>query len=213
MGQRTIVHLLRHGEVFNPSGVLYGRLPDFHLSELGQEMAQRVADATKNRDITHVVASPLDRAQETAQPVAAAHSLEIRTDPNLIEAANVFEGLKVGGGDGIIKSPQMWRYLWNPLRPSWGEPYVDIAARMRIAISAAKEEAAGHEALLVSHQLPVWVARLDAEERNFPHDPRKRQCALASVTSLTYDDDELTAIVYTEPAADLVARASKGAGA
>ena len=44
MGERTIVHLLRHGEVYTPSGVLYGRWPDFHLSELGQEMAQRVAD-------------------------------------------------------------------------------------------------------------------------------------------------------------------------
>jgi broad specificity phosphatase PhoE len=213
MGQRTTVHVLRHGEVFNPTGVLYGRLPDFHLSDLGREMAQRVAETTKNRDITHVVASPLDRAQETAQPTAAAHSLDIRTDPNLIEAGNVFEGLKVGGGDGIVKSPKMWRYLWNPLQPSWGEPYEEIAARMRIAISAAREEALGHEALLVSHQLPVWVARLDAEERSFPHDPRKRQCALASLTSFVYDDDLLTAVVYTEPAADLVARSSKGVGA
>ena len=57
----TVVHLMRHGEVHNPEGVLYGRLPDFHLSELGKEMAERVADHLSGRDITHVVASPLER--------------------------------------------------------------------------------------------------------------------------------------------------------
>jgi broad specificity phosphatase PhoE len=213
MGERTVVHLLRHGEVYNPEGVLYGRLPDFHLSELGREMAQRVADATKGRDITVVTASPLDRAQETAGPIAKAHDLGIGTDPDLIEAKNVFQGRKVAGGEGIIKHPEMWRYLWNPIQPSWGEPYVDIAARMRVAIDTARQAAAGHEAVLVSHQLPVWIARLDAEDRRFPHDPRHRQCALASLTSFSYDDGELTAVVYTEPAADLVERAKKGAGA
>lgn len=213
MGERTVVHLLRHGEVYNPDGILYGRLPDFHLSELGREMAQRVAETTKDRDITVVTASPLDRAQETAGPIAAAHDLPIGTDPDLIEAANVFEGGKVGGGDGILKQPKLWRHLWNPLSPSWGEPYVEIAARMRVAIEKARIEAAGHEAMLVSHQLPVWIARMDVEKRRFPHDPRNRQCNLASLTSLSYDGDELTAVVYTEPAADLVAKSSKGVGA
>lgn len=210
---RTTVHLLRHGEVENPSGVLYGRLPDYHLSALGQEMAQRAAAALADRDVVVVTSSPLERAQETAEPVAAAHDLSIGTDVDLIEAGNIFEGQRVGVGDGILKMPSKWRHLWNPLRPSWGEPYVELAARMRTAIAKAREEAAGHEAVLVSHQLPIWIARLDAEQRRFPHDPRKRQCGLASLTSLTFADDKLVSVAYTEPSADLAARASKAKGA
>ncbi len=213
MAERTIVHLLRHGEVHNPDGVLYGRLPDFHLSELGRQMADRVAEVTADRDITVITASPLERAQETAAPAAAIHGLPITTDPDLIEAGNVFEGTQVGVGDGVLKQPRMWRHLYNPFKPSWGEPYTDLAARMRVAVSRAREQARGHEALLVSHQLPIWTARLDLENRRFAHDPRHRQCDLASLTSLMYDDDELTAIVYTQPCADLVQRSSKGFGA
>lgn len=206
-GERTVVHLLRHGEVFNPTGVLYGRLPDFHLSDLGRAMAERLAASLVGRDITVVTASPLDRAQETAAPIAAAHDVSIGVDDNLIEADNVFEGLRVGVGDGVLKRPQYWHHLRNPFKPSWGEPYVELAARMRVAITTAREAARGHEALLVSHQLPIWVARLDAEKHRFAHDPRRRQCGLASLTSLTYAGDRLVAIVYSEPAADLVAKA------
>ncbi len=213
MTERTVVHLLRHGEVYNPEGVLYGRIPDFHLSELGQEMAQRIAEVTADRDISYVVASPLERAQETAEPTAERHSLPINTDDDLIEAGNVFEGEKVGDGKKLLKRPKAWRHLWNPTQPSWGEPYDEIAERMRKAVDRAREQAQGHEALVVSHQLPIWVARLDKENRRFLHNPNNRQCSLASLTSLIYDDDELSAIVYTEPAADLVERSTKGVGA
>jgi broad specificity phosphatase PhoE len=210
---RTVVHLLRHGEVHNPAKVLYGRMPDFHLSDLGREMAVRAAEALAGRDVALVVASPLDRAQETAEPLAAAHGLPVETDPRLIEADNVFEGQRVSVGDGVLRKPSAWRHLYNPFRPSWGEPYVDLAARMRLAVDAARVSSLGHEAVLVSHQLPIWVARLDAEKRRFVHDPRRRQCSLASLTSFTYDDARLVSITYTEPAADLVARSSKGVGA
>jgi broad specificity phosphatase PhoE len=207
---RTVVHLLRHGEVFNPSGVLYGRLPGFKLSELGEQMAGRAADALADRDITVVVSSPLERAQQTAAPVAAKHDVRITIDDRALEATNVFEGQRVGVGDGILKNPKAWRHLYNPFTPSWGEPYAEVAGRMRATVSAARSAARGHEAVVVSHQLPIWIARLDAENRRFFHDPRKRQCGLASLTSLSFDDDRLVAITYTEPSADLV-RLSKTA--
>ena len=213
MSPSTTVHLLRHGEVHNPDGVLYGRLPDFHLSERGQLMAQRAAAALANRDIAVVTASPLDRAQETAAPIAALHGLEVSVDPRLIEAGNVFEGQRVGVGDGVLRSPKAWRHLWNPFGPSWGEPYDELAARMKASVLAAKELAPGHEIVLVSHQLPIWVARLNAEQRRYWHDPRKRQCALASLTSLRFDGDDLASITYTEPARDLLGQASPGRGA
>lgn len=213
MTTRTVVHLLRHGEVYNPSGVLYGRLPGFKLSELGEQMAERAADALADRDVTVVVSSPLERAQQTAAPVAARHDLRVRIDDRLIEAGNIFEGQTVGVGDGVLKSPKSWRHLYNPFTPSWGEPYVEIAGRMRAAVAAARNAARGHEAVLVSHQLPVWIARLDAEQRRFVHDPRKRQCGLASLTSLSFDDDRLVAITYTEPSADLVRQSKHAATA
>ena len=214
MSQRTTVHVLRHGEVHNPGGVLYGRLADFHLSDLGREMADRVAGTLANRDIALVTASPLERAQETAAPTATAFGLPIGTDDDLIEAGNVFEGDVVGVGDGILRQPAKWRYLYNPTKPSWGEPYKELAARMKSAVRRARDEAAGREALLVSHQLPIWILRLSAEQRSFVHDPRKRQCSLASLTSFTFDSAVgLVAVTYSEPCADLAARASKSKGA
>ncbi len=211
--QRTVVHLLRHGEVYNPEGVLYGRLPGYVLSDLGHEMAARAATALAGHDITAVIASPMERAQQTAQPIAASHDLPVQTDVLLIEADNVFEGQRVSVGDGVLRQPSTWRHLWNPFRPSWGEPYDEVAARMGAAIDAARQQARGHEAVLVSHQLPIWIARLAAEGRRLWHDPRSRQCTLASLTSLAFDDDDLVAITYTEPSRDLLGRASKIAGA
>ena len=84
---------------------------------------------------------------------------------------------------------------------------------MKQAVSDARLAARGREVVLVSHQLPIWIARLACEGRRFAHDPRNRQCSLASLTSLTFSGDELQAIVYTEPAIDLVDKANKIAGA
>jgi broad specificity phosphatase PhoE len=201
---KTTVHLLRHGEVYNPTGVLYGRMDGYHLSDLGRQMAQRVADAVADRDITHVVASPLERAQETIAPLAKAHGLGVVTDVRVIESTNKFEGRPFGVGDGVLRRPSAWRYLWNPFRPSWGEPYKEIVARMMAAVYDARDAARGHEAVIVSHQLPIWTTRLHVEHRSFLHDPRKRQCTLCSLTSLTFEDDELTTLRYSEPAADLI---------
>lgn len=210
---RTVVHLLRHGEVFNPEGVLYGRLPGYRLSELGEQMAVRAADALAGHDISHVISSPMERAQQTATPVAERHQLEILTDGQLIEADNIFEGQRVSVGDGVLKQPRTWRHLYNPFKPSWGEPYVEVAQRMSSAIDDARVLASGHEAVLVSHQLPIWIARLAAEQRRLWHDPRSRQCTLASLTSLEFRGDELVSISYTEPSRDLLVKASKIAGA
>lgn len=213
MSVRTTVHLVRHGEVFNPEKVLYGRLSGYRLSELGEQMAQRVGEHLAGRDVTHLVASPLERAQQTARPLAALRGLEIHSDTNLLEATNVFEGKRVSVGDGVLRKPSAWRHLYNPFKPSWGEPYVDLAARMRVAIQDARDAARGHEAALVSHQLPIWVARLDAERRRFWHDPRSRECSLASITSITFEDNAIALISYAEPCADLVARSNRGVGA
>lgn len=200
---RTIVHLVRHGEVYNPAGVLYGRLPDYHLSELGREMAERVAQHFRDRDIVHIRSSPLERAQETAAPIAEILGLPVVIDARVIEAANYFEGLRLSF-DGALRHPRNWLYFRNPAKPSWGEAYKDILARMRPAMRDAAEAAFGHEAVIVTHQLPIWVARSNAEGRRMAHDPRKRQCTLGSVTSFTYIDAHVTSVSYVEPAAELL---------
>ncbi|MFD1859006.1 histidine phosphatase family protein [Aeromicrobium camelliae] len=210
MSTRTTVHLMRHGEVHNPAGVLYGRLAGYNLSELGQEMAATVAEAFKERDITHLVASPLERAQETAQPLADILKLPIHNDERVIEASNKFEGKTFGVGAGALRRPANWLLVWNPFRPSWGEPYRQIAKRMELAINDARDAARGHEAVIVSHQLPIWIARRAYERARFAHDPRKRQCSLASVTSLVFEDDRFVSLSYSEPAGHLIPDALRG---
>ena len=204
MTETTVVHLMRHGEVDNPAGVLYGRIPDFHLSELGQKMAQRVAEYVTGRDIVELVSSPLERAQETMEPIAAAFGITPRIDERVIEAANLFEGKRFGVGDGALRNPASWWLLRNPFKPSWGEPYQQIVRRMRDAMETARERAAGHEALIVSHQLPIWSVRSAIEDRRLWHDPRRRQCSLASLTSFTFHGDAIVSIGYAEPAKDLL---------
>jgi broad specificity phosphatase PhoE len=200
MTEQTVVHLLRHGEVYNPGKILYGRLPGFRLSDAGEGMAEKAAKWFVGKDITHLVSSPLERAQRTAAPIAEVLSLPVTIDDRLIEAGNAFEGMAVAGGAGVFRAPANWWKLRNPFQPSWGEPYVEIAARMLAAVAAARDAARGHEAVLVSHQLPIWTLRLTVENRRYLHDPRRRQCALASVTSLTYDGDRFSSLSYAEPA-------------
>jgi broad specificity phosphatase PhoE len=209
MDVTTVVHLLRHGEVHNPTGVLYGRLPGYHLSELGRKMADRVAESLAGRDIAAVVSSPLERAQETATPIAAGFDLEIGTDERLIEAANHFQGLTFGVGDGSLRRPAHWWYLRNPFRPSWGEPYTVQAGRMLAALADARDTARGREVVCVSHQLPIWTVRSFVEGRRLWHDPRKRQCTLASLTSFTYSGDEIVSLTYSEPVRDLLPAPTK----
>jgi broad specificity phosphatase PhoE len=213
---KTTVHVLRHGEVYNPSKILYGRLPDFHLSELGKQMAKAAAEALSDHDVTYVVASPLERAQETAVPIAAEFGLEVATDTRLIESGNFFEGKKVSVGDGSFRNPRNWWVLRDPITPSWGEAYIVIAQRMFAALQAARVAAEGHEAVCVSHQLPIWTLRRYVEKRRLWHDPRRRQCGLASLTSFRFEDAKVVGIDYSEPAAHLVAwspnaRFAKGA--
>ncbi len=208
----TVVHLLRHGEVFNPDGVLYGRRDGFHLSELGRKMAQRVADTIGDRDIVHLRSSPLERAQETARPLAAARGLEIVTDDRVIESTNKFEGLNFSeGAMTMVTRPRLWRHLYNPFQPSWGEPHARIVARMMAAVEDARAAAEGHEAVVVSHQLPIWTTRLHVEKRRRQVDPRKRQCTLCSLTSFHFVGDRITQVSYSEPAGDLIPVKDKSA--
>jgi broad specificity phosphatase PhoE len=211
--QRTVVHLLRHGEVHNPDRILYGRLEGYALSGLGHAMADLAAEHLSDHDITHLVSSPLERARATAAPIAQRHHLEVTLDERVVEAGNAFEGLPVAGGVGLLRHPRLYPKFRNPFRPSWGEPYAEIVERMRRAVVDARTAARGHEAVIVSHQAPIWMIRLATEGRPLWHNPANRECALASLTSFTFLDDELLSLSYSEPAAELLGQAQPGAGA
>ena len=198
-GTTAIVHLVRHGEVHNPDRILYGRLPGFHLSEAGRLMAKAAADYLADRDVTVLKSSPLQRAVETAEPIAAEFGLQPDIDERLIEPWNYFEGMRFAVGDGALRKPRHWMALRNPFRPSWGEPYQEVAARVLAAAGDAARAAAGHEAVCVSHQMPICIARRAVEGKHLWHDPRRRQCALGSVTSLTYAGDMVVGVHYAEP--------------
>ena len=201
----STVHVLRHGEVENPEKILYGRQPGWRLSNRGQQMAQTLGEWSKSINLGALHVSPLQRAQETAAPIARAHGIEITTDERLIEAANVFEGKSFELGSGVLKHPSSWRHLYNPWKPSWGEPYEEQINRMLAAIFAARKAANGKDAIVVSHQLPIWILRSAIEGRSLLHDPRKRICTLASVTSVHFDDEGvISGLSYSEPAGHLL---------
>ncbi|NYH52300.1 MULTISPECIES: histidine phosphatase family protein [Nocardiopsis] len=201
MTTTTVVHLLRHGEVYNPGKVLYGRLPGFHLSDRGQQMAEMTAEWLDGHDIAALFSSPLDRTQETAVPLQKATGLPVTLDDRLIEAANKFEGMALSRRS--VRDPRVFSRVYNPFLPSWGEPYSEIVARMVEAVKVARRAAWGREAVCFSHQLPIWMARRAAEGKRLWHRPDLRECNLASVTSLTFTEQHLTSVSYAEPAAVL----------
>lgn len=168
-------------------------------------MAATVAGWSEQFSIGAVLASPLQRAQETAEPLAKVHGLSIITNENLIEATNIFEGKKFEMGSGVLRHPSSWRHLTRPWVPSWGEPYEEQVSRMLAALFAARDAANGLDAFAISHQLPIWILRSVVEGRRALHDPRKRECTLASVTSFHLDNDgDIEGVSYSEPARHLL---------
>lgn len=204
------IHLVRHGEVFNPQRVLYGRLDGFGLSDLGRDMAQAAADdlVSRGREVSALIASPLQRTRQSAEPIAAAFGLEPELDGRVIEPENRFEGLKMHGRESALRDVRNWTFLVNPWEPSWGEPFRHIAARMLHTMEDAWQAADGGDVVIVSHQLPIWMVHRRVAGRALAHDPRRRRCALSSITSFARHGDRFTEVGYRDPAAGLAAQAT-----
>ncbi len=198
------LHLVRHGEVHNPERILYGRLPGYRLSERGERMAELAAEHLASRPVVRLAASPLERAQQSAQPWADRFGLEIRTEHRIIEPTNEFEG-KAFEASGALRHPSAWPLLRNPLRPSWGEPYTALAQRVIAAMEDAWDELDESDddgdIVMVSHQSPIWISHLALAGKPLWHDPRKRRCQLSSITSYVRRDGRMVEVDYAEPAA------------
>lgn len=193
------LHLVRHGEVYNPDRVLYGRLPDFHLSDAGRGMARSAAEHVKSLDrrVGALFSSPLERAQESSEPFTEVFDLVPEIDIRLIEPTNVFEGTQMRRS---LMNPMNWWHLRQPALPSWGEPYTSIAERMLGVMDEAWNAATDIDVVMVSHQAPIWITHLRVAGLPLRHDPRTRRCALSSVTSFERVGDVWREVGYAAPA-------------
>lgn len=162
-------------------------------------MAEQAADyvGRLTRPVTGLVCSPLQRTRESAEPFVERFGLEPVIDERVIEPTNIFEGRRM---DRALLNPWNWRHLTQPALPSWGEPYASIIARMDAAMRDAHASVESGDVVIVSHQLPIWVTHLAVMELPPRHDPRRRRCALSSVTSFDLHDDRWVEVGYAEPA-------------
>lgn len=215
--QATTIHFVRHGEVHNPDHILYERLPGFHLSDRGRRMAEAtaryLAASPQTNTAAAVYSSPLDRTRETAQAVLTAlnetrmarneEPLELVTDQRIIEAGNNFRGTRIGHGEGALWRNGNWKLVTNLWKPSWGESYRQIAARVGAFAQEKVREHAGQQIIVVSHESPIWSYRHLLETGHPEHNMLLRHTALASVTSITYDSQtgNVMSITYVDPAA------------
>lgn len=197
------IHLIRHGEVHNPNSVIYGRLPQYHLSERGRAMAASAAAELKNqkRKVSAIYVSPLLRTRESAEPVEAAFGLLATADDRLIEPWNKFEGRKLGFMH-ILLRPHLYYLLRNPNLPTWGEPFKEIADRMFAVIEDAYKNTPDGDAVLVSHQLPIEMVHRSLEGMKLPHNPRKRRTKLSSITTLERRGNGWVEVGFADPGAD-----------
>ncbi len=207
----TRIHLIRHGEVHNPSGVLYGRLPHFRLSERGHEMARRAAEELKASGVKigALYTSPLLRTQESAGHIEKLFGVDAKTDERLIEPYNIFEGRKLSARTVAIR-PHLVYHLRNPYSPSWGESSVAIVARMVEAMTELAAKTEGGDLVIVTHQLPIWITHRHLAGLRLAHNPSKRRCALSSITTFELTKDGLVEKDYKDPAASLLS-VDKGA--
>ena len=194
------LHLVRHGEVYNPEGVLYERIEGFGLSPLGHKMAAAAANQLKLEgvQISKLISSPLQRTKESVKPIEELFGMQAEIDDRVIEPWNLFRGLRVGPR-ALLKRPSILLHLLNPAQPSWGEPYQEIAERMTSAALKHYRSVESGDVVIVSHQLPIWMVHRSASGLKLPHDPRDRRCSLSSITSFEVFDGKLREVDYREP--------------
>lgn len=151
----------------NPDHVVYASLAGFGLSEAGEAEARVVARYLRSAPIVAVWSSPLERALATATPIAAAHDLPIRVEPELVEWKMADGWAGIGWDDLPTERPgELEAYLEHPLdMPFASESLEVLARRMRTALTAIAARHDG-DVVVVSHQDPVQAARLTLTGRD-----------------------------------------------
>jgi len=184
------LHLVRHGEVDNPNDVVYADLPGFVLSELGHRQAAAAAAYLATTGVGAVVSSPLERALQTAQPIAEATQVAVTTDGRLTEWGLSGRWAGVAWDDLPTAYPgEVEAYLVSPHDLSFSPESLDaLAKRMAAVVADLGREHPGATVVVVSHMDPVQALRLHLLGRPLSDllvDPPRH----ASVSTLDWFDD------------------------
>lgn len=210
------LYLVRHGDVHNPDKILYGRMPNFRLSELGRDQATAAGNALVERDISAIYASPQQRAQETAAIIANAIQGDIapKTDERLNEVYSPFDGTSQAEMDKIFFD------LYTDVDPPYEQPR-DLRRRLLDFINTMRETHAGQSIVGVTHGdivVTAFMYTTGADENDIgrtKHDTDRTRLlqlglpepypSTASLSRLTYstdDPDEVPQYEYINPHGD-----------
>ena len=156
----TTFHLVRHAAHDRVGTVLCGRMPGVHLGTLGKAQAERLAERFANEDVASIHSSPLERAVETAEPIAARleQSLEICEDIAEID----FGAWSGTSFEALAQDPRWsaWNNARSNSRPPYGETMLEAQARIVGALEQLRSHYADRSVILVSHSDVIKAALL-----------------------------------------------------
>lgn len=183
---KTVIYLIRHGDVENPEKVEYGRLSGFPLSDEGRKQAQAVAQEIMEDDlrICRIICSPLMRTVETAEIISAALGVPFATDERLTEwDEGPWEGRKTKDFAALSG------YYGKPMKLDGLEPHEKAALRVISVIEELVKTCPGQKTAIVSHResMASAVLKLTGADYATIHDLDMRQ---ASVWELVFEGDK-----------------------
>lgn len=180
----TTILVVRHADVFNPENVLYGRLPNFRLSDYGKYFAERTADFLAQHPITAFYTSPLLRARQTVRVLAARHpNVKVRPCSTLSEVRTSWQGTR------YTEFPA-GKTVYDLRREPTDETIDDIWRRMRSTLTMLQQRHTGETVVAVSHGDPIKILTLGLKGRALDGSAvREPDPARCSVTSFTFNSN------------------------
>lgn len=171
----TTIHFVRHGEVDNPNETYYGRLPNFHLSQRGKEQAKFAAEILEQYPISAIYSSPMERAIETAEIIAAQLNLVFQINELLNEVHSPLDGRS----KSYVASLE-WDVYKNNKSPF--EQPADVLKRAQKFTWTVRQEYGGKHIVAVTHGDVIAFTMLWAKQ--LPITSGQKQALYK--TSLTY---------------------------
>lgn len=148
----TILYFVRHGEVENPTDILYGRLLRYGLSENGIKQIKETAEFFKNKNINKIYTSPLLRARQTANIIALENEMVVGKSKHLIEIKTSLQGKKT---KDLAKHG--FNFYDQMIRQETDETIEDVLARMNRFMNYIHKTHKGHRVVAVSHGDPIMI--------------------------------------------------------
>jgi broad specificity phosphatase PhoE len=199
---RTRLYLVRHCDVRNPDGVLYGHLPGFPLSDKGERQAAALGRFFRDKPVRRIYSSPLERARQTAAAIAAAlpGQVPVEVCDGLVEArfGHYLQGIRPRH---VPYRRPLWlvHMVWPGLLPG-DESVGEMAARVRRPLQRLLDDFPGEGGICVSHGDPIQAFWVEAEGRP-PYALHRLQCMKGGLLELDYTGSTLTGLTYRSPEA------------